>query len=129
MASGNPGGNDRSRAQTAHQLMMSPSSFKALSLAIHNLSVRELEFCSPRRLLTEVLNDGSAPLLRLSANELEKICHPDALAGKVKLNIRVDSSVNDRLREFREYAERHLGRSVSVIEAVNACAYAMNGRL
>jgi hypothetical protein len=31
-----------------------PGSFRALSLAIHNLSVRELELCSPRRLLTSV---------------------------------------------------------------------------
>lgn len=127
MAQGNSGDSNRLQAQTAHRLMMSPTSFGALSLAIHNLSVRELELCSPRRLLTSVLQDGDAPLLRLSVNELERICHPDSLTGKVKLNIRVDSSVNDRLREFREHAERRLGRPVSVIEAVNACAYAMNG--
>jgi hypothetical protein len=66
--------------------------------------VRELELCSPRRLLTSVLQDRDAPLLRLSLNELERICHHDALTGKVKLNIRVDSSVNDRLRDFREHA-------------------------
>ncbi|EGD59299.1 hypothetical protein Y88_1361 [Novosphingobium nitrogenifigens DSM 19370] len=42
------------------------------------------------------------------------------------INIRVDSKINDRLRDFRDEAGRRLGRSVSVIEAINACAHVMN---
>jgi hypothetical protein len=118
-----------SKSQTAHRLMMSPTTFKSLSLAIHNLSMRELELCSPRRLLTSVLEDGDGPLLQLSINELDAVCRAENLTGRVKVNIRIDSSINDRIREFREYAQRRLGRPVSVIEAVNACAYAMNGRV
>jgi len=129
MAQGNSGDIKGSKAQTAHRLMMNPSTFKALSLAIHNLSVRELELSSPRRLLTSVLQDDGRLLLGLSINELDAICHADRLAGQVKLNIRVDSSVNDQLRQFREYAEQRLGRPVSVIEAVNACVYAMNDQV
>ncbi|MDE1918296.1 MAG: hypothetical protein KGJ57_20460 [Sphingomonadales bacterium] len=60
---------------------------------------------------------------------MDAVCRAEILTGRVKVNIRVDSSVNDRIREFREYAQRRLGRPVSVIEAVNACAYAMNGRV
>jgi hypothetical protein len=90
-----------SKSQTAHRLMMSPTTFKSLSLAIHNLSVRELELCSPRRLLTSVLEDGDGPLLQLSVNELDAVCRAEILTGRVKVNIRVDSSVNDRIRISR----------------------------
>jgi len=51
---------------------------------------------------------------------------PDDLAGSVRINLRLDSRVNDRLREFREHAALLLGRPVSVAEAINACIYVMN---
>jgi hypothetical protein len=57
---------------------------------------------------------------------LDGICRHDALVGEVAVNIRIDSRVNDRLRDFRDDAGRRLGRSVSVIEAINACAHVLN---
>ncbi|KUR74240.1 hypothetical protein AQZ50_18215 [Novosphingobium sp. Fuku2-ISO-50] len=57
---------------------------------------------------------------------MEAICRHDALIGEVQVNIRVDSKINDRLRDFRDEAGRRLGRSVSVIEAINACAHVLN---
>lgn len=120
------GNKHQTRSQTAHRLKMSPAAFRALSLAMHNLSSRELEFCSPRRLLTTVLTDLEARIFHMPINELEDTCHADRLIGDVQVNIRVDSSINDRLREFRDDAARRLGRSVTVIEAINACAHVMN---
>ena len=114
------------RSQTAHRLKMSPAAFRALSLALHNLSSRELELCSPRRLLTTVLSSAKREIFHIPLNVLDGICHHDALVGEVPINIRVDSTINDRLRDFREEAGRRLGRSVSVIEAINACAHVLN---
>jgi hypothetical protein len=105
---------------------MSPAAFRALSLALHHLSSRELEFCSPRRLLTTVLTSAGGEIFHIPLRDLERICHHDALVGEVPVNVRVDSRINDRLRDFREEASRRLGRSISVIEAINACAHVMN---
>lgn len=105
---------------------MSPAAFRALSLALHNLSSRELELCSPRRLLTTVLSSEKREIFHIPLNVLDGICHHDALVGEVPINIRVDSTINDRLRDFREEAGRRLGRSVSVIEAISACAHVLN---
>lgn len=114
------------RSQTAHRLKMSPAAFRALSLALHNLSSRELELCSPRRLLTTVLSSAKGEIFHIPLNVLDCLCHHDALVGEVPINIRVDSTINDRMRDFREEAGRRLGRSVSVIEAINACAHVLN---
>lgn len=114
------------RSQTAHRLKMNPTAFKTLSLALHNLSCRELELCSPRRLLTTVLAEPRHQIFHMPHNELDAICHLDNLIGEVQINIRVDSVVNDRLREFRDQASNRLGRTVSVIEAIYACAHVMN---
>ncbi|MBF5091018.1 hypothetical protein F1640_13505 [Novosphingobium sp. NBM11] len=57
---------------------------------------------------------------------MDAICHLDNLIGEVQVNIRVDSVVNARLREFRDQASNRLGRTVSVIEAIYACAHVMN---
>ncbi|MDE2441979.1 MAG: hypothetical protein KGP14_13230 [Betaproteobacteria bacterium] len=57
---------------------------------------------------------------------MDEVCKLESLAGTVRVNIRLDSSVNDCLREFREHAEGQLGRSVSVLEAINACIYVIN---
>lgn len=105
---------------------MSPAAFRALSLALHNLSSRELELCSPRRMLTTVLSSAKREIFHIPLNVLDGICHHDALVGEVPVNIRVDSAINDRLRDFREEAGRRLGRSVSVIEAISACAHVLN---
>jgi len=105
---------------------MSPAAFRALSLALHNLSSRELELCSPRRLLTTVLSSSGREIFDIPLSDLDGICRHDALIGEVAINIRVDSRINDRLRDFRDEAGRRLGRSVSVIEAINACAYVLN---
>ncbi|WP_156427429.1 hypothetical protein [Novosphingobium sp. Fuku2-ISO-50] len=118
--------NHQPRSQTAHRLKMSPAAFRALSLALHNLSSRELELCSPRRLLTTVLTSSGYEIFHIPLNQLEAICRHDALIGEVQVNIRVDSKINDRLRDFRDEAGRRLGRSVSVIEAINACAHVLN---
>lgn len=115
-----------SPAQATHRLQVNAATFRALSQALFNLSARELTTCSPRRLLTYVLNDVDRPLFGLSINELNGLCSPDALMGTVRVNVRIDSSVNDRLREFRDYAEQQLGRPVSVLEAVHACIYVIN---
>ncbi|WP_255530367.1 hypothetical protein [Novosphingobium sp. NBM11] len=114
------------KSQTAHRLKMNPTAFKTLSLALHNLSCRELELCSPRRLLTTVLAEPRHQLFHIPHNELDAICHLDNLIGEVQVNIRVDSVVNARLREFRDQASNRLGRTVSVIEAIYACAHVMN---
>lgn len=113
-------------SQTAHRIQMNPATFQAMSLALYNLSVTKLETCSPRRMLTHVLAEASGPIFRLDIKELEGICHPEPLSGSVRVNIRLDSVVNDRLREFREHAEQQLGRPVSVLEAINACIYVIN---
>jgi hypothetical protein len=120
------GDSQLTRSQTAHRLKMSPAAFRALSLALHHLSSRELEFCSPRRLLTTVLTSAGGEIFHIPLRDLERICHHDALVGEVPVNVRVDSRINDRLRDFREEASRRLGRSISVIEAINACAHVMN---
>lgn len=114
------------RSQTAHRLKMSPAAFRALSLALHNLSSRELELCSPRRLLTTVLSSSRREIFHIPLSKLDGICRHDALVGEVAINIRIDSRINDRLRDFRDDAGRKLGRSVSVIEAINACAHVLN---
>lgn len=100
--------------------------FRDLSLALFNLSVRELQTCSPRRLLTHVLSDPQHAIFKLNISDLNKLCNPDSLGGTVRVNIRLDSSINDCLREFREQAEQQLGRQVSVLEAINACIYVIN---
>lgn len=117
-----------SAAQATHRLHVNQRVFRALSEALFNLSVRELATCSPRRLLTHVLKDPDRPLFRLKNNELDGICNPDTLIGSVRINIRIDSSANDLLREFRDYAEKQLGRPVSVLEAIHACVYVVNGQ-
>jgi len=117
-----------SPAQATHRLHVSQCAFRTLSEALFNLSVRELATCSPRRLLTHVLKDPDRPLFKLKINELDGICRPDTLIGSVRINIRIDSSANDLLREFREYAEKQLGRPVSVLEAIHACVYVVNGQ-
>lgn len=108
---------------------MSPAAFRALSLALHNLSSRELELCSPRRLLSTVLSSSREEIFHIALSDLERVCHHDALVGQVAINIRIDSRINDRLRDFRDDAGRRLGRSVSVIEAINACAHVLNESL
>lgn len=113
-------------AQAAHRVHMNPAMFRAMSQALFNLSVRELETFSPRRMLTHVLSEPGNPVFKLEINELDRICNSDLLAGSIRVNIRVDSSINDRLREFREYAEQQLGRSVSVLEAIYACIYVVS---
>lgn len=117
-----------SPAQATHRLHLNQRAFRALSEALFNLSVRELATCSPRRLLTHVLKDPDQSLFKLKINELDRICRPDTLIGPVRINIRIDSSANDLLREFREYAEKQLGRPVSVLEAIHACVYVVNGQ-
>jgi hypothetical protein len=117
-----------SPAQATHRLHLNPIAFRALSEALFNLSVRELATCSPRRLLTHVLKDPDRPVFRLGVKELDGICNSDTLIGSVRINIRIDSSINDLLREFREYAEKQLGRPVSVLEAIHACVYVVNGQ-
>lgn len=113
-------------AQVAQRVRMNPATFRALSLALFNLSVRELQTCSPRRLLTHVLSDPQRSIFKLKINDLDELCNLESLSGTVRVNIRLDSSVNDCLREFRENAEGQLGRSVSVLEAINACIYVIN---
>ena len=110
-------------AQAAHRVRMNPAMFQAMSLALYKLSVRELQTCSPRRLLTHVLTESQGSIFRINIRELDAICNLDHLAGTVRVNIRLDSSVNAQLREFRENAEQQLGRAVSVLEAINACIY------
>lgn len=105
---------------------MNPATFRAMSEALFNLSVRELETFSPRRMLTHVLSNPANPLFKLEFSELDRICNADTLMGSIRVNIRLDSSINDRLREFREHAEQLLGRSVSVLEAIQACIYVIN---
>lgn len=113
-------------AQAAHRVRMNPATFRAMSLALFNLSVRELQTCSPRRLLTHVLTEPNRSIFNVNINELDELCNPDRLTGTVRVNIRLDSAVNDRLRKFREQAERQLGRPVSVLEAINACIHVIN---
>ena len=113
--------------QASHHLRMNPEMFRALAFALYTLSVRQLETCSPRRLLTHVLNDPKLPIFRLNVKSLDETCRLDKLIGAVKLSVRIDSTTNDRLREFREYAEGKLGRPVSVVEAVNVCLRTFNG--
>lgn len=127
MASGETSETRFKTPQASHHLRMSPEMFRALALAIYTLSVRELETCSPRRLLTEVLNDPGKPIFKLSVRRLDATCRLDKIMGAVKLSVRIDSAANDRLREFREYAEGKLGRPVSVMEAVNVCIHSFNG--
>jgi hypothetical protein len=69
---------------------MSPAAFRALSLALHNLSSRELELCSPRRLLTTVLSsEGVKYSIYLSVNWMHL---PSRCAGwRGAINIRIDS--------------------------------------
>ncbi len=100
--------------------------FREMSLAMHKLSMRELATCSPRRLLTNVLTEPGGTVFKLSFSELDKLCDSATLSGTVRIHLRIDSAVNDRLREFRDHAERQIGRSVSVLEAINACIYAVN---
>jgi hypothetical protein len=103
---------------------MSPAAFGRLVWRC-TTSSRELELCSPRRLLTTVLTDLEARIFHMPINELEAFVM--LIAGwRCAVNIRVDSSINDRLRDFRDDAARRLGRSVSVIEAINACAHVLN---
>ena len=113
-------------AQATHHLHINAVVFRALSLALHNLSVRELEIYSPRRLVTHVLEHPENLIFQLPVDVLNRICRPDDLAGSVRINLRLASRVNDRLREFREHAALLLGRPVSVAEAINACIYVMN---
>ena len=113
-------------AQATHRVHVNALTFRALSEALFNISVLEHVTCSPRRLLTKVLTDPDNHIFNLSVNELEEICNADTLIGTIRLNIRIDSIVNDRLREFREYAEAQLGRPASVLEAINACIYVTN---
>lgn len=110
-------------AQATHRVHVNPLTFRAMSEALFKLSVREHITCSPRRLLTQVLTDPGNQIFKLSVNELKDICNADALIGTIRVNIRIDSSVNDRLREFREHADAQLGRPVSVLEAIQACIY------
>ena len=116
-------------AQTAHRIWMNAATFKAMCLAIYNLSIANLESYSPRRMLTYVLTDASDPLFKLDISELEGICQPEPLFGSVRVNIRLDSAVNNRLREFRDHFEQKLGRPVSVLEAISACIYVINRSL
>jgi len=102
--------------------------FRAMSLAMHKLSMRELATCSPRRLLTYVLNEPENTVFTLTFSELDRLCNAANLSGAVRVNIRLDSTVNDRLREFRDHAEHQLGRPVSVLEAINACIHAAGNK-
>jgi hypothetical protein len=108
---------------------MNAATFKAMCLAIYNLSIANLESYSPRRMLTYVLTDASDPLFKLDISELEGIFQPEPLFGSVRVNIRLDSAVNNRLREFRDHFEQKLGRPVSVLEAISACIYVINRSL
>ena len=112
--------------QATHRLYISEAAFKSLVLAIYHLSVREFDICSPRRLLTEVLKGAESPLSRLDDGQLNRVCDSSVVSGRLRVTIRLDSSVNDLMREFRENAEYRLGRSISVAEAVYACSYAAN---
>jgi|GEM_PF-4131967 len=109
--------------QATHRLQLSEAAFMALVLAIYHQSARDLGICSPRRLLTAVLKDKGNRLFRLDDGQLATLCNRDLVAGRLAINIRIDSSVNTLLRRFRDHAEHRLGRSVSVAEAVYACSY------
>ena len=91
--------------QTAHRLRMNPAMFETLALALFNLTVRELKIFSPRRLVAQALTGPNTAVFKLKDAELEKICDSGNLSGAIRINIRIDSRTNDRLREFREFAE------------------------
>lgn len=116
----------RREPQATHRLHISEAAFRSLVLAIYHVSVRERDICSPRQLLTAVLNAPESPLLQLEGNLLNRLCDSDVVAGRLQINIRIDSAVNDQMRLFREHAELRLGRPVSVAEAVYACSYVAN---
>lgn len=126
MADSNAKKSEERSAQTAHRILMNPVTFQAMSLAMYNLSIANLQSYSPRRMLTDVLTDAHGPLFRLNISELAGICQPEHLFGSVRVNIRLDSAVNNRLREFRDHSEQKLGRPVSVLEAISACIYVIN---
>ncbi|MDR3438808.1 hypothetical protein [Telmatospirillum sp.] len=113
----------REEPQATHRLQISEAAFKALILAIYHQSARELDICSPRRLLTAVLKDKENRLSRLDDQQLHRLCNCDVVTGRLAINIRIDSSVNGLMRSFRDHAERRLGRPVSVAEAVYVCSY------
>lgn len=113
-------------SQATHRLQISEAAFKALVLAIYRQSLRDLDFCSPRGVLTAVLKDEEDRLSRLDDRQLDKVCDVGAVEGPLRVNIRLDSSINDLMRRFREHAELRLGRSISVAEAVHACSYVAN---
>ena len=112
--------------QATHRLHISEAAFRSLVLAIYHVSVRERDICSPRRLLTVVLNAPENPIFQLENSLLNRLCDSDVVAGQLQINIRIDSAVNDQMRLFREHAERRLSRPVSVAEAVYACSYVAN---
>lgn len=126
MADSNAKNSKHGSAQAVQRVYMNPSTFRAMSLALFNLSVRELVTCSPRRMLTHALSDPKISTCMFNISELNEVCNLEALTGTIRVNIRIDSSVNDRLREFREHAEQKLARPVSVLEAINACIYVIN---
>lgn len=114
-------------AQASHHLRMNAETFRALAEALYKMSAKDLQTCSPRRFLTQVLTDPKAKAFALKTKKLDKLCQLEKLTGAVKLSIRIDSATNDRLRELREHAERELGRPVSVLEAVYVCICTYNG--
>lgn len=109
--------------QAVHRLRLSEIAFRTLVSAICHQSLRDLALCSPRRLLTTVLKDLQKRISRLDDRVLTQLCRSGAVVGKLEVNIRIDSSTNDRLRAMRIDLEHRLGRPVSVAEAVQVCCY------
>ena len=120
------GDSNQREPQATHRLQISEATFNALMLAIYHQSLRDLDFCSPRRVLTAVLKDKENRLYRIDDAQLDRLCNYDAVTGDLQVNIRIDSSINGLMRRFREHAEHRLGRPVSVAEAVHACSFVAN---
>jgi hypothetical protein len=108
-----------------HNLRVGHRFFGELCQALHTLSVQQSDLYSFRRLVARVLQDPAKPVCRLDAAVLDAICRPDQVHGRIRLALRIDSSTNDLLREFRELAAARLGRQVSVGEALAACLHAV----
>jgi len=122
----NMGDNVQPEPQATHRLQISEAAFRELALAIYHQSLRDFAFSSPRQVITAVLNAPENRLYQLDDAQLDQICDIDVVEGRLRVNIRLDSNTNDRMRSFRDHAEHRLGRPVSVVEAIHACSFVAN---
>lgn len=112
--------------QAAHRLLISDAAMRTLIEAVYRHSLQEMTFASVRQVVTAVLKDPANRLFRLDLAQLHEACEASQVEGAHKITIRLDSSVNDLLRDFRDHAEMCLGRPVSVAEAIHACGVSAN---